>query len=277
MGAVGRRTGRTVAWTLGAVGAVTAATRVGLRVEPRQLPPPGLAAGKVGFVALPAGLPAPVERFMTTLYGDQVPVIDTAVISGRGRMRVAGVTFPARWRFSHVTGSDYRHHIELTLFGRPVMNVDEWFIEGHARLDLPVGISEGPNIDQGANLALWAEAIWMPAVWVTDPRVRWEPVDDARATLLVPFGGEEEVVTVDFDPDTGLLRRMRSLRFKGEQDTQRTVWINEVEAWGELDGHPVPRRADVTWADEGTPWARLRTEHVLYNADLSGYIGASGA
>ena len=268
---------RAVAGTLAGLGVAAAGAWAGLHVEPRQLPAPGLGAGKLGFVTLPDGLPAPVERFMTVLYGDEVPVIDTVVISGRGRMRIAGVTFPARWRFSHVTGSDYRHYIELTMFGRPVTTVDEWYIEGHGRLDLPIGTSEGPNIDQAANLALWAEAIWMPAVWVTDPRVRWEAVDDARANLVVPFGGGEEVLTVDFDTDTGLLRRMRSLRFKGELDTERTVWINEVDEWGELDGHPVPRRAEVTWADEGTPWARLRTEGILLNGDLGDYVRASGA
>ena len=188
-----------------------------------------------------------------------------------------GITFPARWRFSHVTGSDYRHHIELTAFGRPVMVVDEWFLDGHARLDLPMGTSEGPNVDQGANLALWAEAIWMPAVWVTDPRVRWEPVDETRANLVVPFRGAEETFAVEFDPTSGLVHRLRSMRFKGEQDTARTVWMNDVVDWGELDGHPVPVRADVQWEDEATPWARLRTESVLYNADLTEYVRAAGA
>jgi hypothetical protein len=32
----------------------------------------------------------------------------------------------------------------------------------------------------------------------------------------------------------------------------------------------------VTWADEGTPWARLRTEEMILNADLDRYIEAEG-
>ena len=192
-------------------------------------------------------------------------------------MRVAGVTFPARWRFSHVTGSDYRHHIQLTVVGAPVMTVDEWFLDGHARLDLPMGVSEGANVDQGATLALWAEAVWMPAVWVTDPRVRWEPVDDTRARLVVPFGDAEESFTVTFDPVTRMLQTMESMRFRGEQDVDRTAWINHADDWGEVDGHPVPQHTSVTWADEGSPWARLRIESVLYNADLTDYVRAAGA
>lgn len=34
-------------------------------------------------VPLPEGLPAPVERFYKTVYGDEIPVIETAVIQGR--------------------------------------------------------------------------------------------------------------------------------------------------------------------------------------------------
>ena len=41
-------------------------------------------------------------------------------------------------------------------------------------------------------------------------------------------------------------------------------------------GIPFPTRAAVTWADEGSAWARLRTEQVLYNGDLADYIGAAG-
>jgi hypothetical protein len=168
-------------------------------------------------------------------------------------MRIAGLTFPARYRFSHVTGDAFRHDIELTMFGRRVLSVNEWFVDGHARLELPFGVSEGPNVDQGANLALWAEAVWMPSVWVTDPRARWEAVDEHRALLHVPFGDEVETFTVSFDPDTDLLRRMESTRFKGEADSDKTLWINDAIDRSEVDGHPVPPRAEVTWADEGSP------------------------
>lgn len=225
---------------------------------------------------VPVGLPEPVERFYRNLYGERVPVVDSAVISGRGNMRIAGITFPARFRFSHVTGDAYRHYIELTGFGAPFMTVNEWFVDDHARLELPFGVREGPNVDQGANLALWAEAVWMPSVWITDPQAHWKHVDDTSALLTVPFGGQRETFTVHFDPDTGLLDRMQSLRFKNEADRTKTDWINEAPQWGQVDGHPVPTRATVAWANEVAPWADLQTESVIYNADLRGYIRQAG-
>lgn len=276
----GRHVRRGLAWFVGGLGVAALTGWVGLRVEPAPLPQATIGADTpadgLTTVALPEGLPAPVARFYTALYGARIPVVHTAVVSGRGHMRISGITFPARYRFSHVTGQDYRHYIELTVFGGRVTAVNEWFVDGRARLELPVGVSEGPNVDQAANLALWAEAVWMPSVWVTDPAVRWEPLDDASAQLVIPFGDREEVVTVRFDPDTHMLTSMESLRFKGEQDTDRTPWINEAREWGVVDGHPVPLETAITWADEGSPWAVLRTEDVAYDADLGSYLDDAG-
>lgn len=249
---------------------------VGLRVSPSPLPQPAVSAGDVTTVPLPDGLPAPVDRFYRTLYGDRVPVVESAVITGRGTMRIAGITFPARFRFSHVTGESYRHYIELTAFGARLTAVNEWFVDGRARLELPFGVSQGPNVDQGANLALWAETVWMPSVWVTDPAAHWEPIDATSARLDVPFGDERETFTARFDPDTGLLDSMQSMRFKGEDDQARTGWLNHAPEWGRVDGHPAPLSATVTWLDEGSPWAELRTEQLIYNADLEDYVRAAG-
>jgi hypothetical protein len=272
-----RRSGRRIAaYALGGIAALAGAGWIGLRIDPQPLPDTGLEDGPVAGVPVPDDLPVPVHRFYRTLYGDKVPVIDTAVVTGRGTMRVNGITFPARYRFSHNAGKGYRHYIEVTWFGRPLLTVNEWFLDGTAKLELPFGVMEGPKIDQGANLALWAEAGWFPAIWVTDPSASWEPIDATSARLIVPFGEEIEELTFTFDAETGLLQRMESMRFKGGQDETKTLWVNEALDWDVLDGVPVPMTTTVTWADEGTPWARLRTEELILNADLDRYITSEG-
>jgi hypothetical protein len=248
----------------------------GLRVTPRPLPDPAPAPGTVEWVAPPEGLPAPVTRFYGELYGDRVPVIDSAIVSGRGTMRVNGLTLPVRWRFSHDAGQAYRHHIEATIYGRRFLTVHETFLDGTARLELPFGVSEGDQVDQGANLALWAEAVWLPSIWLTDPRVRWEPVDDHNALLAVPARDGEEVAVARFAPDTGLLHLLESMRCKGEHAPTRTLWLNEAVTWEQLDGWLLPRETTVPWLDDGRPWARLTAEQVVYNADLSTYLDAVG-
>ena len=88
-----------------------------------------------------------------------------------------GLKLPARCRFVHQAGQDYCRLFELTWFGLPIGTGNEHDLDGKSHLTLPMGLSdEGPQVDRATNLSLWAEYIWLPAVFLTDPRVRWEPV-----------------------------------------------------------------------------------------------------
>ena len=81
-------------------------------------------------------------------WGVAVPLVDSAVLTGRGALRFGPVTLPARYRFTHLTGRGYRHYIEATWFGLPVMKVNEWYLDGHGRMELPSGAVEGPKTAQ---------------------------------------------------------------------------------------------------------------------------------
>lgn len=59
--------------------------------------------------------------------------------------------------------------------------------------------------------------------------------------------------TVIFDASTGLLERMKSLRYKDVRAAHPTLWVDEVREWGELDGRTVAVVTAVRWGDEGSP------------------------
>ncbi|HHK67492.1 hypothetical protein DRJ24_04125 [Candidatus Acetothermia bacterium] len=243
---------------------------LGLQVQPAAFPAYPEETPALKTVDLPTDLPAPVKRYYEAIIGEEIPLIETAVVTGRGRLRIKGVTFPARFRFTYLAGWGYHHYIELTIFGRPVMKVDEWYRDGKARMELPTGvIEEEPKIAAAANLGLWAEAVWLPSILITDPRVRWEGIDDTTARLVVPFGDEEDALIATFDPETGLLLRLEGLRYREATDESKIPWRNEPLGWRVFHGVMVPSPAATTWLDKGTPWAVWTVEVIEYNVDVS--------
>jgi len=88
---------------------------LGLQVQPKSFAIPALsepgassvAGESLETVALRVDLPRPVDRFYRRIYGENVPVITSAIISGRGTLRLPsgkGITFPGRFRFTHRAG-----------------------------------------------------------------------------------------------------------------------------------------------------------------------------
>jgi len=248
---------------------------IGLKVNPQSFQASLPQSQEFETIPLSDGLPAPVAHFYRQIYGEAVPVIDSAVITGSAKLRLpskGGITFPGRFRFIHNAGKDYRHYIEATIYGIPIMTVNEYFLDGKSRLELPFGVSEGAKVDQGANLALWAEAIWFPSIWITDPGVYWESIDEDSANLVVPFGEEEERFLVGFDPETGMLTQLESMRFKETNSNEKTKWLIEAMGFKTINDYLIPSVGAVTWGDEESPWATFVVENIVYNVDIHRYL-----
>lgn len=251
---------------------------LGLQIQPAPFAQYAQRGGEIKTIPLPNGLPAPVEKFYRTVYGENIPVITSTVLTGRARMRPVGpIAFPARFRFTHLAGQAYRHYIEITWFGIPFIVANEKYVDGKGRMEITlIGNDEGDKIDQAANLALWAESDWMPGVFLTDPRVHWEPVDHVTALLIVPFQDTQQTFVVRFNPETGLIDWMESMRYHDSKSTDKVLWLNHNVGWEMRDGKPFPNQGAVIWMDDGKPWATFTVEDIVFNNDLREYIRAKG-
>jgi hypothetical protein len=250
---------------------------IGLLIPPTPFPPFSQPSAPSQTVPLPTGLPVPVARFYRQLYGDQIPVITSAVMTGRATMRPFGpVALPARFRLTHEAGQGYRHYIEATWFGLPMLKVNEHFVDGKGRMELPFAVEEGEKIDQGATLGLWSESLWLPAILLTDPDVRWEPIDEVTALLVVPFVDQEERFVVRFDSDSGLVTWLESMRYQSTSSTEKTLWLNHLTAWEMRDGRPALKTGAAIWMNDGKPWAVFTVEEIVLNVDVQTYIRAKG-
>lgn len=259
------------------VAALAAALWFGLQVKPAPFPGYAATPPLTETIPLPVGLPAPVERFARAAIGDRIPVVRSAMISGSGRLTFKGITFHSRWRFTHDAGHSYRHYIETTVFGAPALKVNEWFLDGKSRLELPFGIvGQGPKTDTAAALGLWSEGVWLPTVFFTDPRARWEAMDSTHARLIIPSGAGEDSFTVTFDANTGLISQLESVRWRDEKDAQKLRWTNRILGWKTFNGIRVPSPAEIVWEDQNFAWFTPEVEDIAYNVDVAETIRARG-
>jgi hypothetical protein len=112
-------------------------------------------------------------------------------------------------------------------------------------------------------------------LWITDQRIRWQPIDETSARLVFPFGDAHDELIVHFHPQGNLITRITALRHR-DQDSGRIPWHADFLAWQDVDGARVPKRIAITWEDQGTPWSTWDLEHVLWNVDIADVLPQAG-
>ena len=248
---------------------------LGLQIKPAPFPGYKAQTPEFKTIPLPENLPAPVERYYRAVYGENIPVIESAVFQGRATLRpIMNIPLPARFIFVHNAGKDYRHYFEATWFGIPIMKVNEGYVDSTSFFEAPMGnIYDDAATNQAANLAVWAEAGWFPSIWLTDRRVRWEAVDERTALLFVPFEDRMENFVVRFNHDTGMIATMEAMRYRDSSDqAKKILWITTTEEGPTIEGTNISRVGSATWLDQGKPWATFTLEEAHYNADVGEYI-----
>jgi hypothetical protein len=191
-------------------------------------------------------------------------------------MRLGPLWLPLRFQMIAIPGQAFVRRMQITWFALLVFKGVDTYINSEGEMKVGNTVVCGPEIDQGANLALWAEALSTPSALVADPRVRWEPIDDRTARLIVPCGSGSDHLLVHFDPQTGLIRETTADRFR-TPGQPKEPWKVELGDYKTVHGACIATKVAITWERDGRPWSVWSVwsvEGVEYNVDVAGLLRA---
>jgi hypothetical protein len=270
---------RYLRWFAAALGGALLFGFLGLLAKPSQFAAPAApdATRPVRLARIPAGLPAPVDRWYRAEFPQGLPVYDSVVMRGTGTMRMAGVALPFRHLVELRPGRGFYRKMDITWFDIPFLHGLDTFVDGTGVMNTPVGRVDGPKIDQGANVVSWLELLAVPGVLAESPGVRWEPIDQASARLVVPFADAEDSIVVGFDPRTGEPTTARASRYRGADSAEKTGWVATMSNRRRLPGGMgrLAARMDAKWDDDTKPWATFEYEAAWPNAATPGFDAAA--
>lgn len=259
---------------IGIIAVLLAIGWLGFQIEPESFPPHPEKTKDEGIVNVPPDIPEPVKRYYEAAAGSLVPEVRSAVVWGEAKLRINGIWMPVRFKAYYLPGQAFLRYLEVTWFGKTILKVSDSYMngEGVMKIEGLLNVKEtGEKIDQGQNLAMWGETVFMPSVVIADTRARWEVIDDDSVRLVVPSGKENDSLDFKFDPQTGLITQILAMRYKG-QNEEKTPWLINITEWMTSHYVKIPSRFSVTWEDEGSPWSYWTVEDVEYNVDVTGMI-----
>lgn len=242
---------------------------LGFRVKPRAKRPWAEAAEDAVQPALPAGLPEPMQHYLNECGLKTVPY--SLIGWGRGKivanrnLKTGPLWTPLRWHLIAQPGVGFVSKTEITWFGYPLLRGGDELLPNRARFSMGGNVLENENIRRSEETMFWLYQIWMaPALLAADVRVRWEMVDEQTVKMFAPVGGEDSVFTLRFDPTTGRLVRVETLR-AASRDGSNLPFSVRFSGEYSIDGvGTLPEEMGAAWEDE---------EYTVYNLSGVRYDG----
>jgi len=217
-------------------------------------------------------LPIPVARWLEAAWADGQYAIETITLSGSLRIRRARIRMPGHATMRFQLGQAYVSDLRIGVGPLTAVRGLDTYVDGTGLTRVGREVSIGPEIDQGAFLALWAQSILFPSAWSALAGLRWTPVADCRARVVLPFGRGRETVTLSFDTDgPGYPTAFEADRYR-VVGGGRLGWRVDYADWHWRVGIAMPTRLVVTWADEPAPWFEMRLDDVVVNEPIGEHL-----
>lgn len=213
-------------------------------------------------------VPETLEKYVENIFSEDINQSLTSLVWGKAKINVKGLWMPGRFITYYIPGHGFFRYIEITWFGRPIIKGYDLYYDQVAEFSIAGQLETGETIEQGQNMALWAETIWTPMAFFTNKSIEWDDVNPYDVKLKIPFKESYDEISIHVDSKTGLIKTLRAMRFKGNSQ-EKVPWEIDLLEWDEFSGVLIPSESSVKWADEEKPWSYWSIEGVLYNVKIS--------
>lgn len=245
---VGLNVGGAMRWT-GATQAILA------RLEAKRLP------------ASPArydpreieGLPAPVQRYFSTVLTPGQSIVTAATLEHTGHFNLSPTgeqwkPFTSRQRVI-VQRPGFLWNARIALAPGVSVRVHDSYADGEGLLHAAVSglfsvadLRGGGELARGELMRFFAEAAWYPTALLPSQGVRWTAVDEHSANATLTDGALSITLLFRFD-DAGLMASVRT-EARGRMvggETSMAPWEGGWSHHQRVDGMTVPLTGEVAW------------------------------
>lgn len=223
-----------------------------------------------------ADLPAPVQRWLTSAGIVGKPAIKTVRLKQEGffRREPKGkwMPFTAEQYYSTEPPS-FLWKAKIKAAPLFTMSVRDSYQNGHGGMQvklfslIPVGSSEGPELDQGTLLRYLNETMWFPSAALSD-YITWEAIDGTSARATMEYQGVK-ASAVFYINKSGDVTNMTADRYYSEPDGgfRLEPWSTPITGYKEFHGIRIPAEGTGVWnLEEGDfSYIRLKIVDIDYN------------
>jgi hypothetical protein len=228
-----------------------------------------------------AGLPAPVQRYLTYTGVIGKPWIETVRVAYKGQFRMAA---DRPWmgiraeQFYTTNPPSFQWHARLLMGGLPIARGSDTYKGAHGHMFgkllglFTIFDARGDELDQGTMIRYLNEIMWFPIAFLGD-NITWAAVDDHAADVTFTDGGKRVSARMFFD-DFGRLMSFITQRYAEEKGSYRLApWATPMTEYGKLAGLNLPIRGEAVWyyPEGDLCYARLTLTEIAYNVPVPAY------
>lgn len=215
-----------------------------------------------------AGLPEPVQRYLRYALSDGQPYISYLRLKHDGLFKTK-----LENDFMPITGEQYftlRKPGFVWVGKTKLFKARDSYINGEGNLSvylfgfLRIVKYTGHSANQAELLRWLGESVWMPTNLIPHASLRWEPINNYHAKLILNHGGLEVYYEVAFN-DEGQITSMLTERYTDAENKE--TWLGKVSNYQKVNGMMVPKTIEACWIIDGEtkPYGRFNIKHMEYD------------